>query len=117
MGQNEVDRSLALGLLESDPEIHALMQGAVEASPGEANHGKTFFTSLDPRWGQPELWKRFHELVALPLRTEVKVVFLYKGIYSAKNASYREFDLKDLRKRFSGLSDAEILDALVGNAG
>jgi hypothetical protein len=112
MRRDEVDQKKSLGLLTSDPEIQGLLRAALGAYPGEAKGAEAFFASLDLRWGEPGTWKRLGDLVSVPPEASEEIVFLYRDVYSEKGA-YQEFLLSDLRKKFRGASDWEILQALV----
>jgi hypothetical protein len=97
------------GLFDEDPELRALLEGALAATPRPGESGRAFLEAVDPRWTRPEPWRRLAEAIRVPPEATL-VAYVYRNVGGGGAIEYRELRLDEVRARTGQADPARWLE-------
>jgi len=97
-GQLEASRHVA-DAMAGEPLIAPLLAAALAGRPASGQDARAWLLGLDPRWADPETWRRLARAIATPDEF-TEVVYVYSGLRHPTALRHREMLRRDFELRF-----------------
>jgi hypothetical protein len=84
-----------LAALESDAGLRELVAAALTATRPAGREPRALLLELDPRWGEPETWRRLAKAIEVPPQV-TELVYVYRNVVNGGALEFRELSREDL---------------------
>ncbi len=98
-----------LEIFNEDLELQGLLEGAFAGQRPKGQRTRAFFSTLDPRWEDPAIWKRLTKAIEGPPEF-TEVVYVYQNVINRGLVKYKEMLLGDLGARFGDVPLRKLLE-------